>query len=554
MLGLMLMLAGVVSAQYSTVTGTITDSNGTPYYLGHLTITFVNTTGFPAVFNGNSSFQTSYSAQLDSTGSFSISLPRNDATYMNPTGTLWNFQVTAKDGGSGFNTSISITAPSQSVSIALSAAAPRITFQSGGANAPPCAPNQSVVSVGILRGCGNAYPPLLESFSQSVDVFQRTAANLGSNWTDYDNTFSATGTAAKGGASGLSNSSAYTANPASSVEFPTITVASVNGTTDFVGLNMRLQGTPHSSSSYYRCVMNTTTMVLQKFTGQNDAGGGTQVWSYSVAITGAAGDQLQGRAIGQTIECYHNKNVNASYQVLEVADNTAPLSGGYAGLEQLGNVATIGSFTTRNPTPPAGTQVFIAGDGDSILNGAFVNSSFTDSLFVKSGKVAYVTNFGVDGKAMGVTSGAATAGNIESMITTGTTVIDTFYQPGLINILIVWGCHNDLIGSRTPAQCIADLTTYIAARHATGWKVVYIPLLSSSSNDAQMSTFNALLGTTATTTTGADQIVSLPPALTSMGSYANTTLFNPADGIHPTQFSQTSMIAPAVTAAINQLF
>src|ERR1700730_8188694 len=62
----------LIMAQNVIVTGTITDTQSTPYYNGSLTITLVNTTGQQATFGGSPSFQQRYSATLDNTGSFSI--------------------------------------------------------------------------------------------------------------------------------------------------------------------------------------------------------------------------------------------------------------------------------------------------------------------------------------------------------------------------------------------------------------------------------------------------------------------------------------------------
>ena len=155
-LSLLLCMVSVLTAQVQNgqFTGTVTDPNGTPFYSGKLTISFVNTSGAQALLGGNPLAQTTFSAALDTAGSFSISgIPRNDQIG-NATGTQWNFQVTAKDGGSGFNSSITINSASQSVSTTLNAAAVRITFPPGETNQPPCAPGQTVVGVGLVLGCG----------------------------------------------------------------------------------------------------------------------------------------------------------------------------------------------------------------------------------------------------------------------------------------------------------------------------------------------------------------------------------------------------------------
>ena len=153
-LALVLAFAGVACAQYSTVSGTITDPNGTSYYSGNLTISLINNSGQQATLGGNPVLQTVYETALDSTGSFSLTLPRND--QMVPTTTQWNFQVTAKGGYAGFNVSITINSGSQSVSTAISAAAVRISWPVGSVIRPSCAPGQPDVAISAtLEGCAN---------------------------------------------------------------------------------------------------------------------------------------------------------------------------------------------------------------------------------------------------------------------------------------------------------------------------------------------------------------------------------------------------------------
>lgn len=152
---LALLFAPLARAQsFTAVSGTATDVNTTPYASGSLNISFVNTAGQQALFGGNAGFQQTYSAQLDSTGSFTISLPSN--TVITPGGTQWKFNICASDGGSCFSSSITITGSSQSISATLSAASPRITFIVGEKNQPACGAGQVLVAVGTLFGCGVA--------------------------------------------------------------------------------------------------------------------------------------------------------------------------------------------------------------------------------------------------------------------------------------------------------------------------------------------------------------------------------------------------------------
>ena len=153
-LALLLGLAQLACAQYSTVSGTVTDPNGTPYYSGNLTISLSNSTGIQPTFGGNADFQQVYQMQLDTTGSFSLTLPRND--QIAPSTTQWNFQVTARGGFAGFNASATINSGSQSITATLNAAAPRISWTPGAPVSPYCAPGQLQVFIAsLLAACGN---------------------------------------------------------------------------------------------------------------------------------------------------------------------------------------------------------------------------------------------------------------------------------------------------------------------------------------------------------------------------------------------------------------
>lgn len=143
-------------AQNVTVTGTITDNNSTIYAGGTMTVTFVNTTGQQATFGGNPNFQKVYSAVLDNTGSFSISLPPNSTASpsIQPAGTQWNFAYTSLGNYGAANVSVTITG-SGSISGTVSSLT-RITWPFN-ASPPPCSTGQVVASIGSgNNGCTTA--------------------------------------------------------------------------------------------------------------------------------------------------------------------------------------------------------------------------------------------------------------------------------------------------------------------------------------------------------------------------------------------------------------
>jgi len=130
--------SATAQAGYTTVTGTVVDANSVPYVAGNYNVTFVNTTGQQAMFQGSVLNQTTFSGKLTSTATFSIVLPANSgAGAISPLGTQWNFSFTASDGGSPFNINATITGSTQSLSTAIAAAAPILTFTIGGPSGEP---------------------------------------------------------------------------------------------------------------------------------------------------------------------------------------------------------------------------------------------------------------------------------------------------------------------------------------------------------------------------------------------------------------------------------
>jgi hypothetical protein len=130
------------------------------------------------------------------------------------------------------------------------------------------------------------------------------------------------------------------------------------------------------------------------------------------------------------------------------------------------------------------------------------------------------------------------------MASIASTSVDTLYVPGITNVLVIWGGTNDMANNGVSAA-----STYVAARQLVGWKVVVVPNLSRSTDDSVQQAFNALL------TGGSvfwDAFATLPATLIGPGAYADTTYFQ-AGGIHPSQLSATSIIAPAISVAINSL-
>lgn len=139
---LLLMFSGVAHAQFTTVTGTVTDPNGLPYANATVSAVLTGATGGPWTLNGRP-----YAGQISNTpananGTFNMQMGSN--TSITPGGSQWLFTVNETGvqpplgtGPQTFQVAITITGSTQDVSAALTAAAPKLTnFSSTAGN--PC--------------------------------------------------------------------------------------------------------------------------------------------------------------------------------------------------------------------------------------------------------------------------------------------------------------------------------------------------------------------------------------------------------------------------------
>jgi hypothetical protein len=141
-------------AQFTTVSGTVTDPNGLPYAFG--TIASVIVSSSTPVFSSNLQpyIQPTQPTGLDVTGSFLVRLADN--TQLSPGGSTWTFTVCSGVGtvqpsfGKGpicFKvTGVSISGAAQSITSTLSAAAPALTVNFG--NSTAC--SGAVINNGLL--------------------------------------------------------------------------------------------------------------------------------------------------------------------------------------------------------------------------------------------------------------------------------------------------------------------------------------------------------------------------------------------------------------------
>lgn len=139
------------------------------------------------------------------------------------------------------------------------------------------------------------------------------------------------------------------------------------------------------------------------------------------------------------------------------------------------------------------------------------------------------------------------------MLANAPTVVDPLYQPGIgkTNVVIIWGGSNDIAnGGVNPTTVYNDLVSYCNARHAVGWKVVVVTMLSRVGFDTQKNTYNNLI--LANWMTFADGLVDFTKTPLGVdGGYANTGYF--VDGVHPNANTDATIIAPMIGAVINSV-
>jgi len=133
-------LSQLAAAQFTTVTGTVTDPSGLPYANGTITATLV-TSASPTFTTGGAPYSPP-TQPVGLTGSGSFVMQLADNTQLTPGGSTWTFTVTCGAGcvplalGKGqisFTvTGVTISGASQSITTTLTAAAPALTSVVGG--------------------------------------------------------------------------------------------------------------------------------------------------------------------------------------------------------------------------------------------------------------------------------------------------------------------------------------------------------------------------------------------------------------------------------------
>lgn len=150
-----------------------------------------------------------------------------------------------------------------------------------------------------------------------------------------------------------------------------------------------------------------------------------------------------------------------------------------------------------------------------------------------------VHNVAVSGQKLSV-AGPAAATNVDPLFITGAQ-----------NICVVWLGTNDIEGNGTsPADTYTLLSSYIAARHAKGFKVITATMLSRGGFETQKNAYNALI---LANTAGADAIVDFTGTVLGCDGCSSNLTYFMAGALHPNQTGVNTVEVPLFQAGINSL-
>lgn len=176
--------------------------------------------------------------------------------------------------------------------------------------------------------------PVTGYVNSAYDNFNRANGAIGANWTITSGGFNVAGNAAVG--TGGTNLAYWSGGSAfSGAQFAQAAVATLNGATDFVGVDVLLS----AGNNGYTCVENNANLLLQRLA----AGTGTTLASSATA--GAPGDVLRIEVTsGGVLSCSRNGTTTIT------ATDTTFTSGSPA-IEQFGTVATMDNWSGGNLHP-----------------------------------------------------------------------------------------------------------------------------------------------------------------------------------------------------------
>lgn len=153
----------------------------------------------------------------------------------------------------------------------------------------------------------------------------------------------------------------------------------------------------------------------------------------------------------------------------------------------------------------------------------------------------------------------AVGGSTVATCTSRAAVFNQVIDAGVaLNLLIIELGANDMSGSDTAAQFVANLKAYCIAQKAAGWnKIAIVPVLNRGDIvgfDAKRNTANSLIAGDPDFTNGvaADAFITLSATIMAAAAVNDPALFQ-ADKVHPTAFANSEYLFPGIEAGITPL-
>ena len=189
-------------------------------------------------------------------------------------------------------------------------------------------------------------------------------------------------------------------------------------------------------------------------------------------------------------------------------------------------------------------------DGDSTTVIVNLTTSWCAQMILNNGTWD-ITNSGLLGEGLIITPGSGVNSNFVLNADYG---VDTTFRPGALNVDLLWGGTNDVVGGGNTAAAVVQATSqYVKARHKVGWIVgIATPMDRTSSSTFEESLQQALRSNW-NTSIGADFFIDVggTTQLGCSGCNASTTWFQ-VDGIHENQNGASNLLAFLFARGVNR--
>lgn len=597
-------------AQYTTVSATVTDANGTPYVGGTFNARLNTALGIiPTLTNGNLitlSGQPSVkydpvngiSGSLDANGSFSVNLIPNASIL--PASTQWTFTICSMSGvtigvngqqttgPTCFKSSATISGTTQSLTTTLSGAAPNWYYlnvpsvRSTGSSAAAIGNSNAIVQNGLMA----EYRALAgETASSLIDYSGNGRTATGTNGT-APTIVSGTGGINCPGNGGITLPSSL--NTALTIQV-------------FLSYQSAGQGATFYSSPVIGNSSGSNVGIL--FDLQTNVpsyavvGGGSRVTSWGNTIAAVSRNIFQGTGmvtfVMDAADTFYINGKNEA-QIYQANTTSAGKQTGASGVFQICGGAANNGAGAQVSWLPSGSIIYEVIFYNRVLTAAEVAQNYQAVLSAKTalgivaslGNASNTDQFVAEGDSITLGSGSDitvaypsrvklngtwnvanqgiggyTANGVNSLENTADFAIDPLYPLNAArNVDVFWAGTNDIVQDvSTPAVTAAHIRGAVAARKAQGWKVIVGTMLSRTGSngngtyDSQKNTLNTIIRNTWSQWADGLADFAAQPLGGADGASANTTYF--ASGLtHPTQALVEVDHSPIAQKAINRLY